>query len=147
VGLECRDFFVCVVIEDAELEIVGACDEPVLARNKFAAPNRNLGNLERLDNGACIMVIYVYGAVVEAGQEPWLGGVKVDAFDSLGPVEQLPLDGVSKRGELGNVWARTLTSNNILAKDVEGLKMQHGQSPSHSHRLLLKSLFDLLKVH
>jgi hypothetical protein len=99
-GLECRDFFVSVVIEDAELEVVGAGDEPVLARNEFAATNGDLGNLERLDDSACLVVINVHGAIIETSQEPWLGGMEVDAFDSLGPAEQLPLDGVSRKNGL-----------------------------------------------
>lgn len=102
VGFECRDFFVCVVIEHAKLEVVGACDEPVLARNKFAAPDGNLGHLERLDDGACLVVIYVHGAIVETGQKPWLSGMEVDAFDSLGPVEQFPLDIMSRRERSGH---------------------------------------------
>lgn len=115
VGLKRRDFFVRVVIEDTELEVVGACDEPVLARNELATTHGDLGNLEGLYDGACLVVINVHGAVVEPRQQPWLSGVEVYALDSLGPVKQLPLKGMLGRGGLGENPARTLTSNNILA--------------------------------
>ena len=36
-------------------------------------------------------------AVVEAGEHPWLGGVKVNGLDPVGPSRQLPLDVESQR--------------------------------------------------
>lgn len=99
-SFESGDFFVRVVIEDAKLKVVGAGDEPVLARDKFAAANGDFRNLESFDDCACFVVIYVHSAVVETCQKPWLGGMKVDSLDPVGPVEQLPLGGGSARAEL-----------------------------------------------
>ena len=47
--LECGDFFMSVVVEDPQLEVVRASNEPVLARNKADASHRNLCDLEGLD--------------------------------------------------------------------------------------------------
>ena len=49
VRFEGRNLFVRVIVEDAKLEVVGARDEPVLARNKADASHRNLCDLEGLD--------------------------------------------------------------------------------------------------
>ena len=49
VCLKGRDLFVRVVVEDAELEVVGAGHEPVLAGDEADAADGDLGDLEGLD--------------------------------------------------------------------------------------------------
>ena len=83
VRLKRGDLFVRVVVEDAELEVVGARDEPILARNEADAADGDLRDLERLDQRAGVMVVDVDRAVVEAGEDPGLGGVEVDALDAV----------------------------------------------------------------
>ena len=72
-----------VVVEDAKLEVVGAGDKPVLAGNEADAADWDLSDLEGLDHRAGFMVVDVYRAVVETGENPWFGGVKVDAFYAI----------------------------------------------------------------
>lgn len=81
VGLERRDLLVCIVVEDAQLEVVRAGHEPVLARDKTHAAYGHLGDLEGLDERAAVAVVDVHGAVVEAGEQPRLGRVKIDILD------------------------------------------------------------------
>ena len=83
VRLKSSDLFVGIVVEDAKLEVVGARDEPVLARNEADAANGDLRDLECLDQRAGVMVVDVDRAVVEAGEDPGLGGVEVDALDAV----------------------------------------------------------------
>ena len=80
VGLERGDLFVCVVVEDAELEVVRARDEPVLAVYEAHATHGDLRDLEGLDQSASVVVVYVDRAIVETGENPGLGGVEVDAL-------------------------------------------------------------------
>lgn len=82
-GLESDNFFMGVVVEDAELVIVGASDEPVFASDEFDAADGDLGDLESFDDVAGVEIVDVNGAVVEAGEEPGLCGVEVDAFDAV----------------------------------------------------------------
>lgn len=81
--LERCDFLVRVVIEHAELKVVRTCDEPVFARDELDATHRDVGYLKCLHQGARLVVIDVYRAIVEACEQPWLGGVKVGAFDAV----------------------------------------------------------------
>lgn len=67
-GFEGRHLFVGVVVEDAQLEVVRAGDEPVLARYKFDTSHWDLCDLERFDDGASLVVVDVDGAVVEPSE-------------------------------------------------------------------------------
>jgi hypothetical protein len=89
--LERSDLFVRVVVEHTELEVVAPSDEPVLPRDELDASCWNFRYFKGLDDGACFMVVDVDGAVVETGEEPWLGRVEVDAFDAVRPLEKFPL--------------------------------------------------------
>jgi hypothetical protein len=91
VGLERMDLLVGVVVEDAELEVVRAGDEPVLAGDEAGAADGDLGDLEGLEDGAGVDVVDLDGAVVEAGEQPGLGRVEVDVLDAIGAREQLAL--------------------------------------------------------
>ena len=60
-----RNLFVRVVVEDPKLEVITTGDEPVLAGNEANATDRDLSDLERLDQRAGIVVIDVNSAIVE----------------------------------------------------------------------------------
>ena len=94
VCLKGRDLFMRVIVEDPELEVVGACDKPVLAGNEANAADRHLRDLERLDQCAGVMIIDVDCAVVETGEDPGLGGMEVYAFYAVRTSEEFPLDRV-----------------------------------------------------
>ena len=79
-GFEGRHFFVGVVVEDAQLEIVRARNEPVLARDKFDTAHWDLCDLERFDDGASLVVVNIDGAVVQPGEQPWFGWMEIDAL-------------------------------------------------------------------
>ena len=83
VRLKRGDFFVRVVVEDAELEVVGAGDEPVLAGDEADAANRYFCDLEGLDQRAGFVVVDVDRAIVKTGEDPRLGGVEVDALNAI----------------------------------------------------------------
>lgn len=82
-SLESGHFFVCVVVEDAQLEIIGASNEPVLPCNKFHTAHRDLCDLKRLDYRTRFMIIDVDSAVVETGEEPGFCGMKIDSLDPI----------------------------------------------------------------
>lgn len=52
VRLEVGDFLRGVVVEDAELEVVAAADDPVLAGDEAASAHGDVGQLEGLDDAA-----------------------------------------------------------------------------------------------
>ena len=82
-GLKGCDLFVCVAIEDTQLEVVGAGHEPVLAGNEADAADRDLSDLERLDQRASIVVVDINSAIVETGKDPGLSGMEVDALNAI----------------------------------------------------------------
>ena len=67
VRLKSRDFFVRIVVEDPELEVIATGDEPVLAGNEANAADGDLSDLERLDQRAGIVVVDINSAIVETG--------------------------------------------------------------------------------
>jgi hypothetical protein len=87
VGLERVHLLERVVVEDAELEVVRARDEPLLARDEARAPDRDLGDLESLEDRAGVDVVDLDGAVVQAREQPGLGRVEVDVLDAVRPGE------------------------------------------------------------
>ena len=80
-----------IIVEDTKLEVVGARDEPILARNEADAADGDLRDLERLNQRAGVMVVDVDRAVVETGEDPGLGGMEVDAFYAVRASEELAL--------------------------------------------------------
>ena len=103
-----------VVVVDAELEVIAAADDPVLAGDKAAGAHGHVGQFEGLDDGLRFVGPDVHVAAVEGRKDlgrwsvvvslcssggkcwmgwahPWLGGVEVDALDSLTAREQLSL--------------------------------------------------------
>ena len=68
VRLKSRDFFVRVVVEDTELEVVGAGDEPVLAGDEADAADRYFCDLKGLDQRAGFVIVDVDRAIVETGE-------------------------------------------------------------------------------
>ncbi len=73
----------CIVVEYPQLEVVGACHEPVLARYEAHTANRHLCHFKCLDQGTSFVVIDVDCAVVETGQKPWFRRVEVYALDTI----------------------------------------------------------------
>jgi len=68
VRLECGDLFMSVVVEDPKLEVVGASDEPIFARNEFYTAYGNLCDFERLDERTSLMVVDINGAVIKSSE-------------------------------------------------------------------------------
>ncbi len=80
VSLEGGNLFVSVVIEDAQLEVIRASNEPVFSRNEANASNGDCCDLKRLDSRACFVVVNDHRSVVESSNEPWFRRVEVDRF-------------------------------------------------------------------
>ena len=135
VRLERGDLFVRVVVEDAQLEVVRARDEPVLARDEAAAAHGDLRDLERLDERARVVVVDVDVAVVEADEEPWLGGVEVDRLDAVRPVELFALGTGSGAWAGQRGWRLTDTSSNIgFRRWIYGLSAVCGVAAAHPRK-------------
>lgn len=110
VRLKGRNLLRGVVVVDSQLEVVGAADNPVLARNKAAGADGHIGQFECLDDGLRFVRPDVDVAAVECREDlamivmvntplfglkvlsfhggreethPWLSWVKVDALDAL----------------------------------------------------------------
>jgi hypothetical protein len=83
VRLKCDNLIVGIVVENTEMKVVRACNKPILASDEPDTAHRDGGNFKRLDDSAGFMVVDVNGAVVVACQEPWLGWMKVDVFDTF----------------------------------------------------------------
>ena len=81
--LKRRDLLVCVVVEDAQLEIVRARNEPVLAGYETDAAHGDLRDLKGLDQGTRFVVVDVDRAIVKTGEDPRLGGVEVNALNAI----------------------------------------------------------------
>jgi len=80
-----------VVIEDTQLKVIGACDEPTFSSNESAAPNGDLCDFECFHQGASLVVVYVDGTVIEARQKPWLRRMEVNCFDAVGSIKYFTL--------------------------------------------------------
>lgn len=80
-----------VVVEDSNLEVVRARDEPVLSRDEADATNGDLRDLKCLDECACVMIVDVDRAVIETGEDPGFSGMEVDTFYAIRTSEELPL--------------------------------------------------------
>jgi len=91
VGLVGGNLFVSVVIEDAQLEVIRASNEPVFSRDEANASNGDCCDLKRLDSRACFVVVNDHRSVVESSNEPWFRRVEVDRLDAVGPLEQFSL--------------------------------------------------------
>jgi hypothetical protein len=63
--LECYDLFVCIVIEDAQLKVVGTCNEPALSSDESTAPDWDLGDFECLHQCSCLVIVYVDRTIIE----------------------------------------------------------------------------------
>ena len=72
-----------VVVEDAQLVVVGPSNEPVLPRDEFRTSHRDLCNLKRFDQGSCIVVVDVHAAIVQRSEQPGLGWVEIDGLDAV----------------------------------------------------------------
>jgi hypothetical protein len=80
-----------VVIEDTQLKVIGARDEPTLSSNESTAPNWDLCDFECFHQGASLVVVYVDGTVIKARQEPWLRGMEINCFDAVGSIKYFTL--------------------------------------------------------
>ncbi len=89
--LEAGDLLAGVVVVDAELEVIAATDDPILAGDEAAGAHGDVGELEGLDDALRFVGPDVDVAAVEGGEDPWFCWVEVDAFDSLAAGEELAL--------------------------------------------------------
>jgi hypothetical protein len=90
-GLELRDFFVGVVVEDTKLEVVTSGDKPILPSDESQTPNWDFRHLECFYQRARLSIVDVNRAVIEAYKEPWLCRMKVDALHAISAREELAL--------------------------------------------------------
>ena len=91
VGFEGGDLLGGVVVVDADLEVIRATDDPILAGNEAPCTNGYIGKFECFDYGLCFVGPYVCMTAVESRQNPGLGRMKVDTFDPLGAGKELSL--------------------------------------------------------
>jgi hypothetical protein len=77
------DFFMSVVVEHPQLEIIRASDEPILACDKFDTTYWDFCDFKGFDYRSCFMVVDVDCAVVEACQKPGFCGMEIDAFNAI----------------------------------------------------------------
>ena len=89
--LECRDFFMRVVIEDTQLKVVGTRNEPTFSSDESTAANWDFCDFECLHEGASLVVVYADGAVIETRQEPWLRGMEINCFNAVGSIKNFTL--------------------------------------------------------
>ena len=69
VGLEGGDFLAGVVVVDAELEVIAAADDPILAAHEAAGAHGDVGQLEGFDDGLAVVGPDVDVAGVEGGED------------------------------------------------------------------------------
>ena len=89
--LERCDLLRGVVVVDAQLEVIGTCYYPILPRDEATGAYGYIGELEGLDDGLRYVRPDVDVAAIQGREDPWLGWMKVNAFDTLRPREELPL--------------------------------------------------------
>ena len=138
--LETGDLLAGVVVVDAELEVIAATHDPILAGDEAAGADGDVGELEGLDDALRLVGPDVDVAAVEGGEDPGLGGVEVDAFDSFAAGEELALQvesdlrahDESKKG----CWGRTLTSSLILTAGPHSFNMACKGAELSSVRLM-----------
>ena len=84
--LEHDDLLVCVVIEDAKLEVVRATHEPILAHDEAHAAYGVLCNLKQLHKRPSFMIVDVDATVVDACEQPRQARLETESEDaSRGP--------------------------------------------------------------
>jgi hypothetical protein len=83
VRLKTGNLFGGIVVVDPQLKVVTATYNPVLSCDESAGSDRDVGQLERLDDLLRLVGPDVDMAAVECGEDPRLFRVEVDAFDSL----------------------------------------------------------------
>ena len=91
-GFDLTDFLAGVVIVASQLEIITACQEPVLARDESNGSNGYLGYFKCLDERAGGIVVNLNATAVQTGEDPWFRRVKIDRLDSIGASKELSLD-------------------------------------------------------
>jgi len=64
-SLKRGDFFVSVVVEHSELEIVGSTDEPVFASDELYTPYWYFCDFKSFDKGAGFMIVDVDCSIVQ----------------------------------------------------------------------------------
>ena len=69
VRLKGCDLLACVVVVDAQLEVIAAAYNPVLARNEAACSDRNIGELEGLNDRLGFVGPDVDVAAVKGGED------------------------------------------------------------------------------
>lgn len=92
VSFEAGDLLRCIVVVYSKLEVVGAADEEVLARDEATGSHRDIGYFEALDDLLCLITPDVHMSGIQSSKDPGLGWVEVAAFHSLAASKQLSLD-------------------------------------------------------
>ena len=83
VSLERGNLFVRVVVEHAQLEIIGASDEPVLAGDKANTSYRDFCDFKGFHQCSCLVVVNVDRPVIKTCEQPWLRWMEVDTLDAI----------------------------------------------------------------
>jgi len=81
--LEVRNLLRGEIVVDAQLEVIRACNQPVLSRYEPASSDGHVRELERLHDRAGFVTPNVYMARVQRCENPWLGRMEVDSLDPL----------------------------------------------------------------
>ena len=97
VCLEGLDLLHRVVVVHADLIVVGARDDPLLARHEFGRAHRLVRHLEGLDQALRAVVPQEDVPIVHAREHPRLIGVDVDVLDAVGARGELALDVEAER--------------------------------------------------
>lgn len=71
------------VVPDFDLVIITARNEKRLRAMEINAANRPLMLVEAIDEGAHAIVPKLDGTIVQAGQDPWTGGMEGKALDTI----------------------------------------------------------------
>lgn len=92
VSFKSMDAFESIIIEYSDLHVVRTSDDPIFASNKFGCPYGNITDFESFDESLTFVIPDVDMALIEGTEHPWLRGMEIDAFDSVGPCGQLAFD-------------------------------------------------------
>ena len=75
--------FSCVVVVDADFQVVASKDNPLLSRDELPATNGKISRLEVVADFLFVEVIHNHFSRKHAQQSPGLDGMEVNALDAV----------------------------------------------------------------
>lgn len=91
-GLENLDLLHGVVVVATDVHVIGTDDDPLLPWHEDTASHGLIRNFKRFYDAASLVVVDEDMAVVHRRENPWLGGMDVDALDALRSLAELLLN-------------------------------------------------------